>query len=290
VADLVERARPSVAFVLSTTDRGRASGTAFAVHPDGLLATALHVVDEAREVSVAFPGGPTLQADVVAADGDSDLAILRVQRTGGPSLRLADPQGIRQGEEVIVIGYRLADVLGSYDVTVTRGIVSAIRTNLGLVQVDAAMNPGVSGGPVLNGRGEASVRGIAGRHHHVSEDPPRQHRRRRARRAVRAATVRGACGDRGARAAQRARNTAGDRLVVAQAWGDDPGAFGHMGMDGRPSLFPAIPTRRTVSAMVELPPEPVCVNYLFRSDWICISCGFDVRYTLQYRMRAVPAN
>ena len=148
-----------MAFVLSTTGRGRASGTAFVVHADGLLVTALHVVEEAQEVSVTFPGGPTVAADVVGADGESDLAVLRVPRAGLQALRLADPQMVRVGEEVLVVGYPLAGILGAYDVTVTRGIVSAIRINLGLIQVDAAMNPGVSGRPVLNVRGE--VVGVA---------------------------------------------------------------------------------------------------------------------------------
>jgi len=158
-ADLVDRAKPSVAFVLSTTEKGPGSGTAFVVHADGLLATTLHVVEEAREISVTLPGGPTMAAEVVGVDAENDLAVLRVPRTGLQTLRLADSQAVRQGEEVLVLGYPLANILGSYDVTVTRGIVSAVRANIGLIQVDAAMNPGVSGGPVMNARGD--VVGIA---------------------------------------------------------------------------------------------------------------------------------
>ncbi len=159
IADIVERVKPSVAFVLATTDAARSSGTAFVVSADGLLITALHVVEAAREISVTFAGGPAVSASVVAADENTDLAVLRVPSTGLGPLQLATSQATRQGEEVLVVGYPLTPILGSYDVTVTRGIVSAIRADVGLIQVDAAMNPGVSGGPVLNLQG--AVVGVA---------------------------------------------------------------------------------------------------------------------------------
>lgn len=162
IADIVERSRPSLAFVLATSERDRSSGSAFVINGEGLLVTALHIAEAARELSVTFPGGPTVPASVVAADAEADLAILRVARTGLRALPLATPQAMRQGDEVLVLGYPLASVLGNYDVTVTRGIVSALRPELGMIQVDAAMNPGVSGGPVLNSQGEVIGVAVAG--------------------------------------------------------------------------------------------------------------------------------
>jgi len=158
-ADIVQRARSSVAFVLASTERGRNSGTAFVVNQEGLLITALHVVEAATELTVTFPGVPPHPGVVVAADVDADLAVLRVTRSGLPPLPIAPPETTRVGDEILVMGYPLASILGAYEVTVTRGIVSALRTDLGMIQVDAAMNPGVSGGPVVNARGE--VIGVA---------------------------------------------------------------------------------------------------------------------------------
>jgi S1-C subfamily serine protease len=76
--------KPSVAFVYVTLARGRASGSGFVVSPDGLLVTALHVVEDAQEASLMLPGGRGFSADVVAASGDFDLAVLRIGRTDLP--------------------------------------------------------------------------------------------------------------------------------------------------------------------------------------------------------------
>ena len=159
IPDLISRIKPSVAFVLASGDTQSASGTAFVVHSDGLLVTALHVVEDARQVAVLLSGGQSVSADVVAVNADYDLAILRIARVGWPALQVADSANVRQGEEVLVIGYPFATILGNYEPTVTRGLVSAVRTQPGVIQVDAAMNPGMSGGPVINLRGE--VIGVA---------------------------------------------------------------------------------------------------------------------------------
>jgi S1-C subfamily serine protease len=158
VADVVARVRSSVAFLTATSARATASGSGFVVRDDGLVATAMHVVEDASSVTVAFPGFPATAADLIAASPGRDLAVVRTTRRGIPALPLVTAQP-QQGEEVLVIGFPLATALGNIDATVTRGIVSAVRTDIGLIQVDAAMNPGVSGGPVLNQRGE--VIGIA---------------------------------------------------------------------------------------------------------------------------------
>ncbi|HEV2283707.1 MAG TPA: trypsin-like peptidase domain-containing protein [bacterium] len=164
IPDVVAAVRPSVAFVLAKGE-SPVSGSAFVVGPSGLLITALHVVEDAREVSVALPGGDPQPADVIQIDSASDVALLRIAQTGLVPINTAGPAETRVGEEVIVVGYPLAPEFGHTDVTVTRGIVSALRTQLGLIQVGASMNPGVSGGPVLTAKGEligVAVAGIPG--------------------------------------------------------------------------------------------------------------------------------
>lgn len=157
--DLVERSRPSIAFILSRRAQGIASGTGFVVHPDGFILTAHHVVDSAREIIVVLPGRQPSRGNIVASNAKLDIALLRIPVSGLSPLRLGNSLTARVGEDVFAIGYPLADILGNYEVTVTRGIISAIRSQEGLLQVDAAINPGVSGGPISNGRGE--VIGVA---------------------------------------------------------------------------------------------------------------------------------
>ncbi len=164
IPELVSRVKASVAFVFVSGDQFQGSGSAFVVDSDGLLVTALHLVEDASQISVVLPGEQPQTAGVMAFDSDSDLALLRINQSSLSPLALGDSDALKSGEEVIVIGYPVADKLGTYDVTVTKGIISAIRPQLGPqnpppIQVDAAMNPGVSGGPVLNMKGE--VIGIA---------------------------------------------------------------------------------------------------------------------------------
>jgi len=164
IPELLNRVRPSIGFVFVSGDQFQGSGTGFAVDASGLLITAFHVVENASQVSVTLPGGQPQQAEVMAFDADNDLALLRIGQSNLLPLALGDSDALKAGEEVIVIGYPFADTLGTYDVTITKGIISAIRPETGTakvppIQVDAAMNPGVSGGPVLDTSGQ--VVGIA---------------------------------------------------------------------------------------------------------------------------------
>jgi len=153
------QARPSVAFVLATGGLQTVSGSAFVVDPAGILVTALHVVADARVISVLLPGGRPQRADVLGVNVTDDLAVLRIPQTGLPALRLADASPIAVGQDVLVMGYPLSDVLGPYEATLTHGVVSAVRWPF--VQLDASLDSGNSGGPVLNERGD--VVGIAER-------------------------------------------------------------------------------------------------------------------------------
>jgi S1-C subfamily serine protease len=150
VVRVVERVAPSVINVR----RERSGGSGVIVTPDGYALTNAHVVAGAREVGVAMHNGAELRADVVGADPATDLAAIRVQGSGLQAAELADSDALRVGQLVIAIG----DPLGFHS-TVTTGVVSAIgrslRANDGrmienVIQTDAALNPGNSGGPLVD--------------------------------------------------------------------------------------------------------------------------------------------
>jgi serine protease Do len=152
-------------------------GSGFIVHPDGYVVTNNHVIDRARKVSVELADGRKLPAEIIAADSDSDLAILKISSDKPfPIIDLGDSSDLMIGEPVIAVGNPMG-----YSHSVSTGIVSAIHRDLrdireqrntaksplqDLIQTDAAINPGNSGGPLLNAYGQVigintAVRGDA---------------------------------------------------------------------------------------------------------------------------------
>jgi S1-C subfamily serine protease len=146
---LVARAAPAVVHILHR--RGQGSGVVLA--PDGYLLTNAHVVRGAREPRVLFPAGGEAAARLVGRDPRTDLAVLRVERAGLPSLALAERHEIAVGRLVVAIGNPLR-----FERSVSLGVISALDRSLpapdgslleGLIQTDAAINPGNSGGPLV---------------------------------------------------------------------------------------------------------------------------------------------
>jgi serine protease Do len=135
------------------------TGTAFVVHPDGYLATCAHVVDEAQELIVRLNGG-SYKAIVVSSDEAHDVALIRINARSLAPLPLADDRRVELGESVRVLGYPYSELLGG-SLKVSQGIVSGVVEEGPdrKFQVDASLNPGNSGGPVINERGE--VLGVA---------------------------------------------------------------------------------------------------------------------------------
>lgn len=131
----------------------RGVGSGFIVAADGLVMTNAHVVEGADEVIVRLTDKREFKARVVGADKRTDVAVLKIEATGLPTVRLGDVGRLRVGEWVIAIGSPF-----DLDNTVTAGIVSAKARDTGdllpFIQTDVAINPGNSGGPLINLRGE----------------------------------------------------------------------------------------------------------------------------------------
>jgi hypothetical protein len=172
--ELCRRARGSVVRV----EVAGGVGAGFVVGDGTLIATAFHVVESGRSVTVIVAGGESVDAEILAVDDERDLALLKVERRLAAPLELRN--GAEIGEQVYAIGHPFSswgtdDTEGLLDWSVSRGIVSAVGpVNL---QTDAALNPGNSGGPVIgrDGRvvgvavsGTGSGVGIAVRSEHLT--------------------------------------------------------------------------------------------------------------------------
>lgn len=182
--DVVGKVSPAVVSVIGTKDFGRvfdddffplqlqlpegqqevSGGSGFIVSADGLIVTNKHVVsDEQTAYSIVLNDGKRYDAQVLAKDPTRDIAIVKVEATGLPTLSLGDSDNLQIGQTVVAIG----NALGEYRNTVTKGIISGLaRTiqagdNRGLaetientIQTDAAINFGNSGGPLINLAGQ----------------------------------------------------------------------------------------------------------------------------------------
>jgi hypothetical protein len=160
--DVVAHAKPAVVLIVNEMSQGAAVGTGFFIDAGGYIVTNRHVIEDANRLTVLTPDGKRLPASVVRYSNNFDAAIIKVAGAEFPTLPFGDSEVVRQGQEVLVLGYPGGFVPGMQsvaEVTVTKGIVSALRPAAGLIQIDAAINPGNSGGPVLNRNGE--VIGVA---------------------------------------------------------------------------------------------------------------------------------
>ena len=152
LADLIESVQAGVVQVTT----GSGSGSGFILTADGLVVTNEHVVAGANTVGVWLTNGRRYDADVLEGDATADLALVRIDSGDSfAAIPVGNPDDVRMGDEVLALGFPIADRIGN-SMTVTRGIISSIRTAQGvdLLQTDAALNPGNSGGPLVNDAGQ----------------------------------------------------------------------------------------------------------------------------------------
>jgi S1-C subfamily serine protease len=174
VTNVVEKVSPSVVSIVIETlvfdpfsgplSSEEGIGTGFIVDPTGIVVTNSHVVDDiAGEYSVVTNDGETYEVTKIHLDEPTDLAILEINARGLIPIELGDSDSIKVGQRAIAIG----NALGRYSNTVTVGVISGIARELtaigrfgntktyeGAIQTDAALNPGNSGGPLLNSSGQ----------------------------------------------------------------------------------------------------------------------------------------
>jgi serine protease Do len=133
----------------------RSLGSGFIISADGYILTNAHVIDSADEINVKLTDKREYKAKVIGADKRTDVALIKIEAAGLPSVRLGDPARLKVGEWVVAIGSPFG-----FESTVTAGIVSAKGRSLPqenfvpFIQTDVAINPGNSGGPLFNMRGE----------------------------------------------------------------------------------------------------------------------------------------
>jgi S1-C subfamily serine protease len=160
VISAVEKVSPAVVQILAYKNGNtkEAGGSGFFISSEGFIVTNSHVVTEAAKLEVRTPDGDIFQAELKGNDPSTDIAVIKVYGKNFPSVKFGDSGKLKVGQLVVAIGNPYG-----FQYTVTAGVVSALGRSMrsyagrlidNIIQTDAALNPGNSGGPLINSKGE----------------------------------------------------------------------------------------------------------------------------------------
>ena len=151
VITVYEKISPAIVAIEAQLKEGMSAGTGCIISPDGYILTGSHVVENYQDISVTTYKGQIYKAEFVAEMGkNKDLAIIKIHtKTPLPTVSFADSENVKVGQRVLAIGNPFG-----FSNTLTQGIISRIDYVKNRFQTDAAINPGCSGGPLLNLSGE----------------------------------------------------------------------------------------------------------------------------------------
>lgn len=158
LTEIYEKVSPSVVGVSSTTSSGSATGTGIILTEDGYILTCAHVVEDATSIAIVDSDMNQYEATLLGSDSQSDIAVLKIEATSLTAVELGTSSDLKVGEAAIVIGNPLGyDLYGSMSVGIISGLNRTLNingTDMTLIQTDASVNSGNSGGPMVNAYGQ----------------------------------------------------------------------------------------------------------------------------------------